>query len=204
MRRGSIRDDPLFRLPDSEFVSALQDAGDHELLAKLQYDDVDALDALIRRYWSPLVAYATRLGGSPDAAEDIAQQTFGRLWERRESWRVTGSVRGLIYRIAHNLAISEYRAEQSRTRADTVGAASVTKPASPLDTLENMELGDALQTAIRSLPPRRREVFILRCVHELSYREIADIMGTSQQTVANQLTRALATLRELLRPVLDD
>jgi RNA polymerase sigma factor (sigma-70 family) len=49
-----------------------------------------------------------------------------------------------------------------------------------------------------ALPRRRREVFLLRCVHELSYREIATIMDTSTQTVANQLSHALATLRRTL------
>ncbi len=48
---------------------------------------------------------------------------------------------------------------------------------------------------MHALPPRRREVFVLRCVHGLSYREIAGIMDTSTQTVANQLSHALATLR---------
>lgn len=90
------------------------EASDHELLAKLQHGDVDALDALIQRYWSPLVAYVTRLGSTSDAAEDIVQQTFARLWERRTTWRTTGSVRGLLYRIARNLAVSEHRAERAR------------------------------------------------------------------------------------------
>lgn len=179
------------------------EASDHELLAKLQHGDVDALDALIQRYWSPLVAYVTRLGSTSDAAEDMVQQTFARLWERRTTWRATGSVRGLLYRIAHNLAVSEHRAERARSRADSHGAEDVTRPVSPLDALEHAELGDALNAAIRMLPPRRREVFILRCVHELSYREIAGIMRTSPQTVANQLSRALATLRTVLRPLLD-
>lgn len=178
-------------------------ASDYELLEELSHGDVGALDALIQRYWSPLIAYVVRLGATPDEAEDMAQQTFERLWERRSSWRLAGSVRGLLYRIAHNLAVSEHRSVQSRSRADSLGAEAAGRPVTPLDVLENAELHDALDSAIRALPPRRREVFILRCVHELSYREVAEIMGISQQTVANQLSRALATLRSTLQPLLD-
>jgi RNA polymerase sigma-70 factor, ECF subfamily len=184
-------------------VTGYPDDHDRELLAGLLRDDVTALDELIRRYWSPLIAYVTRLGGSADGAEDIAQQTFQRLWERRGSWRTTGSVRGLLYRIARNLAVSEHRSQQSRSRADTLAGEATREPATPLDLLENAELHDALAHAMQALPRRRREVFILRCVHDLSYREISEIMGISQQTVANQLSRALTTLRESLRPLLD-
>jgi RNA polymerase sigma factor (sigma-70 family) len=53
------------------------------------------------------------------------------------------------------------------------------------------------------MPARRREIIVLRCVHDLSYREIADVMNIAQQTVANQLSSALATLRTSLRDLLD-
>jgi RNA polymerase sigma-70 factor, ECF subfamily len=184
-------------------VTDYRDYNDRALLALLLKGDVAALDELIRRYWSPLIAYVNRLGGSACTAEDIAQQTFQRLWERRTSWRSTGSVQGLLYRIARNLAVSEYRSEQSRSRADAVGGALTREPTTPLEMLENAELHDVLARAVEALPQRRREVFILRCVHDLSYAEIAEIMGISQQTVANQLSRALTTLRLYLRPLLD-
>jgi RNA polymerase sigma-70 factor (ECF subfamily) len=60
------------------------------------------------------------------------------------------------------------------------------------------QLRAALERAIAELAPRRREVFLLRVVHDLSYKEIADVMGTSTQTVANQLSTALRELRSRL------
>lgn len=177
---------------------------DDEVLERLRRGDVQALDAFVRRYWSPIHAYVARMSGSPDAAEDIAQRTFHRLWERRASWRPAGSVRGLLYRIAHNLAVSEYRAERARARADTAASEARPEPPDPLDLAANEELRDALDRAVQALPPRRREVFVLRCIHDLPYKEIARIMGISPQTVANQLSHALAALRVTLRPILDD
>ena len=79
-------------------------ASDAILLARLAADDASALDALLARHWGPLSLFLTRLTGSEDAAEDAAQETFCRLWERRRSWRLTGSVTGLLFRLARNIA----------------------------------------------------------------------------------------------------
>ena len=68
---------------------------------------------------------------------------------------------------------------------------------------ERAELRGALRRAIADLPSRRREVFLLRMIEGLSYEEIADAMGTSRQTVANQLSHALATLRRSLATLVD-
>jgi RNA polymerase sigma-70 factor (ECF subfamily) len=167
------------------------------LLARLAADDASALDALLARYWSPLVMFIARLAGSPEAAEDAVQETFCRLWERRRTWRVDGSVSGLLFRLARNIAISEHRHLQAEDRAAGIAIEHAPRhhdaPAPPDDALRA-----TLERAIASLPPRRREVFLLRVVHDLSYKEIAAVMGTSPQTVANQLSHALAELRSKL------
>lgn len=177
---------------------------DAELMHRLRGGDGTALDEALRRYWSPVVAYLLRICDAPDVAEDVAQRTFLRLWERRSSWRQSGSLRGLLYRVARNIAVSEYRSERARERAEAVNASYAVAPPTPLALHESEELRHALDRAIEALPTRRREVFILRCIHELSYREIAEIMGISTQTVANQLSAALATLRDTLSPLLDE
>ena len=183
---------PAQRTLDAESADAC-------LLARLRTGDADALEALLARYWAPLVAYVTRVAGAGEA-EDVVQETFCRLWEWRAEWRAEGSVRGLLYRVAHNLAISRRRHDDARARAALAlgdcGGASASRPAD--QAVEQAELRAALDRVVHALPPRRREVFVLRCVHGLSYREIAGIMDTSTQTVANQLSHALATLRTSL------
>ena len=172
---------------------------DATLLARLAADDASALDALLGRYWSPLVMFIARLSGSPEAAEDAVQETFCRLWERRRSWRVEGSVGGLLFRLARNIAISTHRHLQAEDRAAGIAIEHAPRhqdaPELPDDALRA-----ALERAIASLPPRRREVFLLRVVHDLSYKEIGAVMGTAPQTVANQLSHALAELRAMLTP----
>jgi RNA polymerase sigma-70 factor (ECF subfamily) len=167
------------------------------LLARLAADDASALDALLARHWSPLTTFLARLTGSEDAAEDAAQETFCRLWERRRSWRPAGSVVGLLFRLARNIAISEHRHLRAEERAADVAAVGAPHH-HEIPELPDTELRAAIERAIGSLSPRRREVFLLRVVHDLSYKEIAAITGTSTQTVANQLSHALAQLRQTI------
>jgi RNA polymerase sigma-70 factor (ECF subfamily) len=176
---------------------------DAVLLARLAANDTSALEALLARYWSPLTTFIARMTGSAESAEDAVQEAFCRLWERRQSWRGEGSVSGLLFRLARNSAISTHRHLEAEARAASVAGETQPRhqeaPVAPND-----ELRGSLERAIAALPLRRREVFLLRVVHDLSYKEIGAIMGTSTQTVANQLSQALAFLRTELAGVLDD
>jgi RNA polymerase sigma-70 factor (ECF subfamily) len=176
---------------------------DSALIVRMRADDPAALDLLLERYWAPIFRYALRRTGSSDAAADVTQDVFCRVWERRATWRSTGSVRGLLFRLARNTAVSRHRRRFARDRAtrgftDLYLGRSVTPPSA-----DTAGLRSALERAIAALPARRREVFQLRMIDDLSYDEIAAVMGTSRQTVANQLSRALATLRRGLAHLLD-
>ena len=147
--------------------------------------------------------FIARLTGSTEAAEDAVQDAFCRVWDRRTSWRGDGSVSGLLFRLARNSAISAHRHLEAEERAAAVASEGVPRHDEPA-ALPNDALRAALERAVAELPPRRREVFLLRVVHDLSYREIGDVMGTSTQTVANQLSHALTFLRERLSSLPDD
>ena len=180
-----------------------QTVSDGDLFARLRADDTDALDAALKQHWSLVVDYIKRLTVSVDAAEDVAQRTFCQLWDRRSQWRSEGSMRALLCRIARNYAISEHRRASADERSAAVFA-ELNEPVSPVrDSLEAEQLRSALDREISLLPARRREIVVLRCVHDLSYKEIAEVMNIAPQTVANQLSSALATLRESLRVLLD-
>lgn len=190
-------------LDSSPQWSPPRQVSDEELLARIACNDTVALELALRKHWTLVVDYIERLTGSEDAAEDVAQRAFCQLWHRRSHWRATGSLRALLCRIARNYAVSDHR----RDRADERSAKTfieLTEPVSPTrDRLETEQLRTALDREIALLPARRREIVVLRCVHDLSYREIADVMNIAQQTVANQLSSALATLRTSLRDLLD-
>jgi RNA polymerase sigma-70 factor (ECF subfamily) len=173
---------------------------DEALMERIRAGDASALDALLKRYWDVVVAYARQiLGGDPAAAADTAQQTFIRLWQRREQWTPSGSVAAYVFRITRNAALNERRARRIRIVSSENPRSNLTSAAwTPLQTLEEKELRAGLEAALRLLPERRKEVFMLARFQRLTYDEIAALMGISPQTVANQMSAALADLRRHL------
>ena len=185
-------------------VKLVTEESDHELMVRLRNGDALALSRLMHRYWKRLVAHACVIVGDEDAAADAAQQTFIALWQRRETWSATGSVSGLLFRIARNSALNERRTRLSRARSDAIRSGEpASTPCTPLQSLEEKELRAALDEAIRRLPARRKQVYVLSRDNELSHQEISALMGISPQTVANQMTLAMADLRVSLRTNLD-
>ena len=159
------------------------------------------MDELLRRHWRETVAFARRMVGESDVAEDVAQDVFVRLWEHRARWTPHASVRGLLLRLAHNLILNELRAWRRRVRrAAALVRGSRRDPPTPLQEALAHDLSAAVDHAIAALSSRRREVFVLSRYHNLSYQEIAQITGSSPQTVANQVSAALNELRRRLAP----
>ncbi len=177
-----------------------EEAADIALLARVLNGDEAGLAALLDRHWKSLVRYSLTILQDSDAAEDVVQQVFVRLWEHRETWGLGGSVLGLLFRMTRNLSLDESRQREARQRA-VDKAANPEQPAGPAEHVENDEIGAAIQAALAKLPQRRREVFILVREHGLSYNETAEALGIAPQTVANHLSMALSELKEALTPV---
>jgi RNA polymerase sigma-70 factor (ECF subfamily) len=176
---------------------------DADLLRRVGRRDQEALAEIVHAHWRPLV---TRLNGLvPDqaVAEDIVQETFVRFWRRESVWTPTAPIGVILFHIARNLALNERSA--TRVRVDALPRLRLLRetPSTPLDELEHDELQAAVDLAISKLPARRREVFRLVRFDGRSYLEVATIMGTSPQTVANQMSAALTALRRALAPFID-
>lgn len=182
-----------------------RDSDDRVLLQRLRSGDRAALDEIVGAYWSPLVGYVQAFVNAVDPAEDVAQETFLRLWQGRRRWDGGGAVKALIYRIARNLAIDYQRRTRVRRAWRTTGVQSQARHSpGPDEDVEEAELRKAVERAIDGLPARRREVFKLVRFHDFSYREVAELLELSEQTVANHMSSALADLRRALRPFLPD
>lgn len=173
-------------------------------LERLQQDDAKALEELLESYWAPLVGYARGMWDPRDAgdtAEDIAQEAFVRLWSGRNRWEANSSAPGLLYRIVRNLCLNERRRAANHSRLAPM-AQSEERPPTPLDDLEATELERVVAATLKAMPARRREVFDLSRYHGLRYREIADVLEISPQTVANHLSAALHQLQQGLDSLL--
>jgi RNA polymerase sigma-70 factor, ECF subfamily len=177
---------------------------DRVLMERLHSGDQEALGALLRRYWNPLVSYAMGVVGSRDDAEDVVQESILGIWDARDTWTPSSRLQGLLYRAVRNLALNARKQRNARSRRDWSyhRLRPAISPRTPHEVVEDLELERLIAEAVNALPPKRREVFVLSRYHGLTYGEIADALDISAQTVANQMSTALDDLRSRLEPAL--
>lgn len=176
-----------------------------ECLVRLRRGSSEALEELLNAYRSSLVAYAYKLvDGRSDLAEDLVQEAFVRLWERRAAWKEGSAPAPILYTLVRNLALNERRNRNTRKLLLRLQPFPSRAGLTPEKELEGHELGDAINRAVDALPARRREVFRLAWFHGLSYQEVADVLSITPRTVANQMSSALKELRTVLRPHLEE
>lgn len=160
-----------------------------------------AYSMLFDAYYKPLCDYAFRYcNGNREVVEDVVQEVFVRIWEKRTQWNPKVAVKAYLYRSVHNQAITNLRKKRYETpMSDAVEATSEATDISPIDEIYNRQIDVNIKLAIAKLPERRREILILRMLHDMSYKEIADTLEISVNTVDTQLRRSLKTLREELK-----
>lgn len=189
-----------FGVPEEASSSTPSDA---EVIERLKADDARALELLLATHWAALLRYAEGVLGGVGDPQDVVQEGFIRLWNRRAEWNPDGSIKALLYTMTRNAALDQrrrrVRSGRLDPRADTQSAGS-----SPYEDVQGAELQRAAAAAVSNLPPKRQEVFRLARDEGLSYRDIAQVMGISEQTVANQMSLALADLRVALKPFISD
>lgn len=132
-------------------------------------------------------------------AEDITQNVFIRMWEKKEMIDPNRSFEGFIFTIAYRLLIDHYRANARRFGVDPMDSFAEATLQSTLhtdDLVHHHQLESLYQKALLALPPKRKEIFLLSRHNGLSNREIAQKMGISVKTVETQMTAALGFLRD--------
>ncbi|MQA91776.1 MAG: sigma-70 family RNA polymerase sigma factor [Gemmatimonas sp.] len=177
--------------------------GDDALLARaIAQSDTSALEFLISRYWIALTSYASRMLDDMELAEDVVQRVFVSIWRERTGWSPR-SVRAYLYQCTRNLALDEIRSREARReRERESGGSLIGQPPTPETAMERTAIENAVDTAIQGLSDRRREAFVLAYLKNLSYQEIATVMGISTKTVSHHVSGALADLRERLGGVM--
>lgn len=181
---------------------------DDEIVARIRAGDEEAFDTVVREHYDGLCAFAARMLDSDAAAEEVVQDVLLRVWEQRERWEVATTVAAYLYGSVRNRTITQVRRERVFTRwqqrAALQGAAADDRERGDeaYHNLRASELAELVSRAIEELPPRCREVFVLRRVHHLSGIEVARVMGIAPKTVEIQMGIALRTLRRKLAPVL--
>lgn len=152
-----------------------------------------AFDNLFRLYYRPLCMYAARYLRDADAVEDIVQGAFVAYWEKTGSGKEPDAPKSYLYRIVHNRCIDALR---KGGQDATIDLEHLKEDVPDEETVDCSFIWARLWTAIDRLPTKRREILLLSKRDGLSYAEIAQKMGISENTVHNQLAKALQTLRD--------
>jgi len=171
---------------------------DDALMARVRGGDAEALAVLFDRYKTRLFGYLYRMVGERCAAEDLLGETFLRVFERRASFRSGGGFAPWAYRIARNLAIRELRHQEVSRRAGVRLAADADPPPAVESEAVRAELRSTVAAALRRLPEEQRSAAILREYEGMDYREIAAVLGCSEQAARARTYRARLALRTAL------
>ena len=168
--------------------------------------DWAAIETLFKRFYKPLRAYAFRFVSDEYLAEDIVQDVFFELWQRREEIRFEdASVKAYLFKAVYTHALNALNKRVvSVTPLDTVGEddvldtyvkSSVQSAEQPLLT---SELEEAIRQYIKLLPPQCNKIFTLSRRYGLKNREIAEQLGISIKAVEKQISKALFGLKNYL------
>jgi RNA polymerase sigma-70 factor, ECF subfamily len=171
------------------------DVGDEALLAQVRVGDHAAFEQLFRRYAEPLYDCAYGYVGSRDVAQEIVQQLFVTLWERRRVWQVSGTVATYLYRAVRNGSLNALRDNRRRLR---LGDRPYDGPGVE-QAIEADDLARVIARIVSRLPERCREVFRLNRYHHLTYAEVAQVLNLSVKTVELHMARALRELRARIK-----
>ena len=185
----------------------LNAATDEALLVRAQGGDSAAFEMLVRRYTQPLYAFATRILGDADDAADVVQHTFIQCYNALPRLRPDASLRPWFYRVARNRCLDLIRqrrtppAERPRDDGEDLDALAAVADSGPsLESLaERRDLQRLLAEASAGLPPKYREVVVLRYEGELTFGEIAQTLGIPENSAKTLFQRAKTMLRLALR-----
>jgi RNA polymerase sigma-70 factor, ECF subfamily len=184
---------------------------DHDLVTYARSGSERAYRELLDRYQRPVFSLVYRMVRDRELAEDLAQETFVKVFNNLGSYNPRYKFSSWIFKIASNLAIDTLRRKEPRMvsldgapdarTADEVESSRITIASSdenPEERLESKQLGEEIEGAIAGLRPEYRTAILLRHVEGRPYEEIAEIMEIPLGTVKTYIHRARSELRETL------
>ncbi|HUW18278.1 MAG TPA: sigma-70 family RNA polymerase sigma factor [Sedimentisphaerales bacterium] len=174
----------------------------------------EAFGQVVRRYGGSLLGYLTKMSGSRELAEDLFQETFKRVHEKAHTFR-GGRLGPWLFKIATRVALNglqrrrrlrvvslDQQLDCAEGRNKESGAAAVAdNSCEPSEEVIRAEQKEQVRQAIELLPEKQRAALVLAYYQQLSYREVAEVLGCSIGTVKTQMYRALRTLAQKLPDV---
>lgn len=192
-----------------DFYSNLENLTDEDLIKEFQENDtIRAFEILVHRYKNPLMNFVYRFLGDYETSADIVQETMIRLYKNKNSYKALAKFSTWIYTIAGNLARTELK---NRKRRSGISIDSSGLENEPMDIPDFQNMPDVqtdtvikekiIQDALLKVAEVYREAVILRDIQDLSYEEIAKILGITVGTVKSRINRGRAYLKKLLKNI---
>lgn len=178
-------------------------------IGQIRSGDAAALDSVFRSFYAELCAFGYRYVRSRALAEDLVHDVFAHIWFERDRWQVRDSLKAYLYGAVRNRAISAIRRQvvekrwEARVHATQQLTSAHAENQGPGE-LEREDLARVVCEVLAGLPERCRMAVTLRWQRQLSYAEIAEVMGISVNTVEVHITRACRAVRERYPPLQPD
>lgn len=170
-----------------------------QLLHQIVEGDASAFREIYERYQGKVFLFALRLVKSKAEAEELVQEVFVRIWEKRLSIRIEKNFNAYILTITRNLILDRFKkAARDKSIQQKIYQNMEAFQNASVDQLIQKELERLHQQAVDRLSPKRKIVYLLSREEELSYEEIANKLGISKSTVSNQISESLKSIREFL------
>ncbi len=173
---------------------------DARLVQQFTGGDVQAFNLLVKRWRNPIHRFAYRFFNNQDDAHDITQKTFIKAYQKMDSLDDAAKFRSWLYRIANNLCLDELK-RSGRTRTSSLEALkqAPAQPvtASPEHGYNRAEATVLLSKALIQIPTEQRVVIIMKQYENLTFREIAEILDESENTVKSRMYYGLKNLRDI-------
>lgn len=161
----------------------------------INYDDA-AFEKLFKAHFKALHAYASIMLHHDSHAEEIVQNMFLKLWEKRDNLSIQVSLKAYLYKCVYNDCLNYLNHKKTELKFLNHAAYTMKDQAGRTsEKLEMDELQGRLKEALNDLPEQCRTIFQMSRFEELKYREIADQLGLSVKTIENQMGKALKILR---------
>jgi RNA polymerase sigma-70 factor (ECF subfamily) len=176
---------------------------EYALIESFQAGDEFAFVGIYNRYKGPIYSFCYKMLRDSDAAEDVMQETFLRIYENRDRLLKTSAFKSWLFTIARNQCLNSIRRNSKHTSLETDSSDQLINVNTPFSEMEKTEQVRAVTRLLEALKPDYREILILREYQNLSYEEIASVTRTSVSAVKSRLFKARKKLAVLMGPLLD-
>lgn len=174
---------------------------DKQLKTQVVNGDLNAFEMVFRDYYKPLVRYGNTFLRDTDETEDVVQQVFVSIWEKRAQIDIHTSIRAVLYKAVQNACLNKIKHRKVRNAYAEEWKMTQQKESVSVPVYVD-ELQQRIQLAIEQMPEQCRKIFKMSRFEQLRYQEIADQLGLSVKTIENQMGKALKIVREELKDYL--